>query len=165
MIIDEEQEVIIEQLFREMYYQLINYAQCALNDYGLAEEAVQDTFKIACAKPADLIESKNPKGWLVITLKNVIKNINRSRARLNNLIMLYYAFDEHVIGTALDEENLDLLYSNLVKDEDFELLKRIVLTKCSMLEAAEELGISVEACKKRVQRAKKRLKKIIEKDL
>ena len=40
----------------------------------------------------------------------------------------------------------------------------IVIRKYSMLEAAEELGISVEACKKRVQRAKKKLQKIIEKD-
>ena len=42
--------------------------------------------------------------------------------------------------------------------------KRILEDLLAMLEAAEELGISVEACKKRVQRAKKKLQKIIEKD-
>ena len=39
-----------------------------------------------------------------------------------------------------------------------------VVRRYTMLEAAEELGITVEACKKRVQRAKKKLQKIIEKD-
>ena len=42
--------------------------------------------------------------------------------------------------------------------EDFRLLKRIVLERYSYLEAAEELGISLEACRKRVQRIKQRLR-------
>ena len=37
------------------------------------------------------------------------------------------------------------------------MLVKIVLQNYTMLEAAQELGISVEACKKRVQRAKKKL--------
>ena len=47
---------------------------------------------------------------------------------------------------------------------NFQLLVNIVVRRYTMLEAAEELGITVEACKKRVQRAKKKLQKIIEKD-
>ena len=38
-----------------------------------------------------------------------------------------------------------------------QLLKRIALDRCTMLEVAQDLGISVETCKKRVQRARKRL--------
>ena len=49
-------------------------------------------------------------------------------------------------------------------EEDFQLLVNIVVRRYTMLEAAEELGITVEACKKRVQRAKKKLQKIIEKE-
>ena len=165
MIIDKEQEMIIERLFEEMYYQLIAYAQSSLQDYGLAEEAVQDTFKIACAKPNALIESKNSKGWLMRTLQHVVRNMMRSRARLNNLIVLYYAQEEQNIAYTFDEENLDLLYSDLVGNEDYKLLKRLALSKCTMLEAAEEIGISVEACKKRVQRARNRLQKIIKENL
>ena len=43
------QEEIIAQLYREMYRKLVVYAENALND-SLAEEAVQDTFRIACSK-------------------------------------------------------------------------------------------------------------------
>ena len=42
---------------------------------------------------------------------------------------------------------------------DFQLLKRVVLDGCTMLEAAKEYGISVEACKKRIQRLRTHLKK------
>lgn len=54
---------------------MIAYAISALNDRSLAEEAVQDTYRIACAKADDFLSSPNPKGWLLNTLKYVIKNI------------------------------------------------------------------------------------------
>ena len=46
--------------------------------------------------------------------------------------------------------------------EEFDLIRKVVLEKYSLLEAAEELGISIEACKKRLQRAKNKLKKKLE---
>ena len=54
---------------------------------------------------------------------------------------------------------MDLLFNDISGSEDFQLLKRIALDRCTILELAEELGVSVEACKKRVQRARKRLQK------
>lgn len=55
--------------------------------------------------------------------------------------------------------SVDLLFNDISGSEDFQLLKRIALDRCTILELAEELGVSVEACKKRVQRARKRLQK------
>ena len=57
---------------------------------------------------------------------------------------------------------MDVLFGDLSDSEDFRLLKRIALDRCTMLEVAEELGISLESCKKRVQRARKRLQEKIE---
>ena len=51
--------------------------------------------------------------------------------------------------------------SYLSKCVNFSLSFTIALEKCTMLEAAQELGISVEACKKRVQRARKKLQKYL----
>lgn len=62
-----------------------------------------------------------------------------------------------------DVLDIDFMYSDLTNSEDYKLLKKIALDKYSMLEAAKEMGISVEACKKRVQRAKKKLKKVLKK--
>ncbi|NCB50273.1 MAG: sigma-70 family RNA polymerase sigma factor [Clostridia bacterium] len=161
MVLNEKQKRDIEQLYYEMYYPLSAYAQSALSDRSLAEEAVQDAFRIACTKADELISSPNPKGWLTLTLKNVIKNMIRSRARLNRIVVASLDVEKNALGTMTDETNIDFLYSNLIGREDYELLKNIILKKKSMLEAALELGISVEACKKRVQRAKKKLKELL----
>lgn len=40
----------LEQMYREMYPTLYAYALRILKDHALAEEAIQDTFCIACAK-------------------------------------------------------------------------------------------------------------------
>jgi RNA polymerase sigma-70 factor (ECF subfamily) len=84
---EENQDIYIEQLYREMFTQLNIYAQNALQDRSLGEEAVQDTFRIACIKAEELMVSANPKGWLMNTLKNVINNIKRSRARLLRILI------------------------------------------------------------------------------
>lgn len=59
---DIERNKLIEQLYFEMYHKLFLYAQSALRDHCLAEEAVQETFRIACAKADRLAESENRQG-------------------------------------------------------------------------------------------------------
>ena len=53
----------------------------------------------------------------------------------------------------------DVLFGDVSDSEDVRLLKRIALDQGTIVELAQDLGISVEACKKRVQRARKRLQK------
>ena len=58
--VDRDQDRLLEELYREMYSVLLCYANAALKDKALAEEAVQDTFRIACAKIAIPAESLPP---------------------------------------------------------------------------------------------------------
>lgn len=164
MGLNQEEEKFIEQLYREMYTRLYFYAKNAQGNKMLAEEAVQDTFRIACIKPESLMSSKNPRGWLINTLKNVMRNRQRTEARLNNLLLAAMSAYEPQAKATVDTVEFHAAYSDVLGEDDFQLLINIVIRRYSMLEAAEELGISVEACKKRVQRAKKRLQKIIEED-
>lgn len=164
MGLNQEEEKFIEQLYREMYTRLYFYAKNAQGNKMLAEEAVQDTFRIACIKPESLMSSKNPRGWLINTLKNVMRNRQRTEARLNNLLLAAMSAYEPQAKATVDTVEFHAAYSDVLGGDDFQLLINIVIRRYSMLEAAEELGISVEACKKRVQRAKKRLQKIIEED-
>ncbi len=153
----------IELLYREMFQQLFIYARSSLMDESLAEEAVQDTFRIACIKSDDLLSSKNPKGWLMSTLKNVIRNIRRSNTRLNSLFIRAFSIDDLPLASN-DEQNLELYYMDLIGEEDYRLLEMVVVKRFTILEASKSLGISLEACKKRVQRAKKKLKNVIKED-
>lgn len=155
------QEEQIEQLYREMYPVLITYAKNNLMETPLAEEAVQDVFCIACAKSGEFLRSGNPRGWLMTTLKFVIRNTERQRAKMS---VLSLNTDESALLAVYDEGDIDALYENLAAREDFQLFKKIVLDHYSMKEAAEEFGITVEACKKRVQRIRAFLRKNILED-
>lgn len=157
-----EQDARISQLYEETEKRLYIYALSALSEHTLAEEALQDTFRIACGKPDELLTSQNPHGWLMETLKYVIRNTRRSRARLNSLLLSALPLETVAAEPSKQDMEFDVMCSDYVGGEDYRLLQMITLDKYTMLEASQELGISVEACKKRVQRAKKKLKDFLE---
>ena len=148
----------LEQMYREMYPTLYAYALRILKDHALAEEAIQDAFCIACAKREQALSNPKPRGWLMLTLKHVMQNMLRSQRKLQRLLFLA-AGEEQPTMEAPELLDVDVLFSDLSDSEDFRLLKRIALDQCTIVELAQDLGISVEACKKRVQRARKRLQK------
>ena len=155
---DKEQSRFIEQLYMEMYDMLITYARCALQEESLAEEAVQETFRIACQKPEILQASPNPNGWLVNTLKNTIRNIKHNRATAQRILTQYLELRIDEDSYAVDKLKLATLYSDIANTEEFKLLKEFSIDGRSHLEMAKSRGITVAACKKRLQRAKESLR-------
>ena len=149
----------IETLYLEMYDMMICYARCSFKEESLAEESVQNTFQIACQKPDQLCESVNPKGWLVNTLKFTIRNMKRSRESARQLLSLM-GQDESVAYSE-DRLPLQLIYEDISDSEEFKLLVEMAIEGKSHLEMATARGISVDTCKKRVQRAKEILQKKI----
>ena len=156
-----EQSKRIEQLYLEMFDLLMAYARSSLGNESLAEEAIQETFRIACLKPEDLLDSPNPKGWLINTLKNTIRNIKRNRANANKLLATYLAVQSSDIAFSEDKISLEVTYANVASSEEFKLIKEMAVDGKSHLEMAQARGISVDACKKRVQRAKEFLRRKI----
>lgn len=150
-------EAAVEQLYKELYPALHIYALRVLGESALAEEAIQDAFCIACARRDQFLTSPNPQGWIMLTLKHVMQNTLRAQAKLKALL----ALDAGAKQASGEPElmSVDLLFCDVSDSEDFRLLKQIALERCTILELSEELGVSVEACKKRVQRARKRLQK------
>ena len=147
----------LEQMYREMYPTLYAYALRILKDHALAEEASQDTFCIACAKREQALSNPKPRGWLMLTLKHVMQNMLRAQRKVQRLLFL--TAGEEQPAEAPELLDVDVLFGDVSDSEDFRLLKRIALDQCTIVELAQDLGISVEACKKRVQRARKRLQK------
>lgn len=147
----------IEKLYKEMYPALYTYALRVLKNSALAEEAIQDAFCIACAKRDQVLSNPKPQGWIMLTLKHVMQNMLRTQQKLQRMLSL--SAGEELPAEKPELLNVDLLFGNVSDSEDFQLLKRMALEQCTIPELAQELGISVEACKKRVQRARKRLQK------
>lgn len=165
MAVTEEQGRHIEQTFKSMHGRLHAYAVTALKNEFQAEEAIQETFCIVCEKPQDMLSSPNPPGWVVNVLKNVLGNI---RKRNFTLEKYFIAAEDASVEWMQDschkvDDNIDLIYADLIREKDFYLLKQVILEKRTLLDMAEELGISVEACKKRFQRAEKKFRQEIEK--
>jgi RNA polymerase sigma-70 factor (ECF subfamily) len=77
----------------------------------------------------------------------------------NKIVTDYYDIQLTQQAAPADEPDLDLLYSNVSSSEEFKLIKAIALDGKSMMELAEEMHISVSACKKRAQRAREFLRK------
>jgi len=58
-----------------------------------------------------------------------------------------------------DTPKLETSFGGIANTEEFRLVKAMAVDGKTHLELAQELGISVAACKKRMERAKKTLKK------
>ena len=155
-----DQRKRIEEFYLEMYDRLFIYARSALDNESLAEEAIQETFRIVCMKPEDLLSSPNPKGWIVNTLKYTIQNMKRGRDKANVLLTQYLAANSSVAFSE-DRISLEVTYENVARSEEFSLIKEMAVDGRSHLEMAQSRGISVAACKKRVQRAKEFLRRKI----
>lgn len=154
-----EQSRKIEELYLEMFDKMMAYACCSLENEALAEEAVQETFRIACQKPEQLCQSVNPRGWLVQTLKYTIRNMQSNRATAKRIVEKYLMTQFRELSFSEDRLDINILYENVADTEEFKLLAEMAIEGRSHLVMANSRGISVSACKKRVQRAKETLRK------
>ena len=157
----EEYDRKLTTLYRAMYKPLLQYAKANLShNIDLAEEAVQETFRIACSKPEAVCNSPNPEGWLQVTLRNVIRNLWREQTAVQQHEDAYRA-DHGPDAVAEDAVALSVLYGSMAETEEFHLMQEMVLEGKSQQEMADERKISLDACKKRIQRAKLSLRKKI----
>lgn len=153
----------IDRLYLRMYPILFEYARSVLANDALAQEAVQDTFVIACQKPEALCGSPNPEGWLVNTLKNVLSNTLRAQKTAKRVLLSHFAVNSGEISFQTDRVEVELLYEDIAELEEFKLLRELALEGRSYLEMAQTRGITVDACRKRMERARKTLQNRIKK--
>ena len=154
-----KQETTIKYLYIELYDRLFAYARSALDNNAIAEEAVHEAFQIACSKPQQLCTSPNPRGWMVQTLKYVISNMRRRQATANRIYNACTGFQDSDLDATQSAVDVSLLYENISHTEEFILIRKMALDGKSIPDLAEEYNISISACNKRVQRAKKILQK------
>lgn len=154
-----EQSAFVRDMYRDMYNQLKGYAYSTLKNESQSEEAVQEAFQIACQKPEDLMNSPNPRGWMKNTVKFTAANIRHGNDRDKRILAEFLASQSSQIAMMEDRISLEVDYANIAHLEEYRLLEDKVLKGKTHLEIAEERGITLVACKKRVQRAKEILRK------
>jgi DNA-directed RNA polymerase specialized sigma24 family protein len=156
----ENADAILEKLILENHDTLLGFASCVLSNTNNAEDAVQDTYLVAQIKRSDMLNSLNPAGWLMKTLKNIIGDIYKRRSKM---LELFVPLDENLTTNGLPI-NFRLEYEGIIGKKDLDLLFCIYCDELPYQEAAGKLGISLSACKKQIQRAKLKFQKAMEED-
>lgn len=127
-----------------------------------AEEVAQETFTTAWEKRQSL--GDDPWPWLYVTTRNHVFNRQRLRTRLlRALVRLGEPSPPHDGGLRAWERRHDFGPAWLaISVDDRELLRLRYLYEMSDEQIAAVLGILPPAARKRVQRARNRLRKVIE---
>ena len=95
------------------------------------------------------------------TLKNVLRNTVRNQNISRRILLDYFASNINDITVTNDRVELEILYEDVADLEEFKMVKAMALEGKSYLEMSQELGISMAACRKRMQRARETLRKKI----
>lgn len=157
-------EEFIEKLFFSMYEKLYTYAEVSLINRNNADDVIQETFFEAVRKPETLMNHQNPAGWLMQTLKHKIRDYNRSTARhLRRFVSLEDEYDLPFIEAdfEIDKTSVADIIATMKRElnpDDYYLIRRIVIEGASHLTVSKELGISVHASQKRLERIRKKFK-------
>lgn len=158
------QRLWLEELCKKEYGALLAIARNRSSSRFMAEEALQKTLLMACEKIDELMASPRPGGWLTNTLINTIGTLMRTQKRADNIFISEMGLDENRIAVWTDDiHTLDDIGVRALGERDYYIMKYVLLKEISADEAAAELGISVAACRKRIERNKKKLRKILEK--
>lgn len=145
----------IEQVYRSFYGGLFIFANSKLRNRELAEEAVQETFRIACSKPNEFRAATNKNGWLVEVLKQVMMDIQKHRAKDIELMAAIANTPSEALRT-YDPAKVEMLYGNYMNDLDFRILVRFSVYGDSIAVISKNTGLSISAVKKRLERARKK---------
>jgi RNA polymerase sigma-70 factor (ECF subfamily) len=143
------------------------YAWALATERMDVEELVQDTFFTVWSRGASVtIAGTSLLPWLLVTCRNHALNLQRRRAKHEARTL---DGELELVATTGDQDARDRL--RWVMDEIGRLpfIDRRVCELClvegrSYVEAADELGLSVDAVKKRVSRARTRLRKAVADD-
>jgi len=155
-----EEREIIEELYRRYNAKLFRVAAASFyNNRALAEDAVSQAFLIACRNPDKISNHPSPEAWLLNVLHKVISHEKRHRAIFQALFIgILPLIREDTIENRLQ---LDAMYPGIRKMPEFQLVKWFAVDRLSIAEIAERLDISISACKKRLERARKTLAGIL----
>lgn len=161
-----EQQEFLEKIYRESFNELEIYARALLQGKFESTVVVQEAFYIACVKIEDFVSSPNPIGWMKLTVKNVVRNMLRQKAREQKLFISYENIIKEPYTLASEESQLELLdqCKSMITSDEYKLIERIVLNGETYISVAKDLGISMWACYKRIERILEKLKYRIEED-
>ncbi len=159
----EEEQEFLRGLYQNHYQALFDYAYQLGIGREAAEDYVQDAFMTVIRHIEDIRKTRSPRMYLNQALKNVIGYRLRSiRYAVNLQKKLREQPDLFREGQHTDELPPETLFHGAISEAELTLLIRFYLEGWSQKELAQEMGISENACQKRITRAKLHLRSALE---
>ncbi len=154
-----DQEAFLERLYRENFDKMELYAGAILYDRETAPVAVQDAFLLACQKMDELMKAPDAMVWLKNTVRHTVLHMNRRKSLEKKFMLSIEALPVELSSPASNENALLDQCRSLLPPEDFQLVVSVVVEGVPYKEKAEELGISIWYCYKKVSRILDKLQK------
>ena len=155
-----EKNTFFTYLYSKQYNAQKLYAYRKLGDLDDAEDVVQEVFCTALEKIDMLLGSENPEAWLMQTLKYKVQNKLRENykriSRVSNLSDSVQYGVEMKFECDEDEGRWEYCQQKL-SQENYKLLKLVIVEEYTISEAAHELNLSKWVAQKRMQRLMKLL--------
>ncbi len=142
-------------LYAAMYETLYQKTMLRYHDPDFAEDVIHETFAIACVESKQLMEHPCPEGWLLVTARHVAER--KYRLRDHHLLPLE-GIVQRQSNRSDDPADLldpDVLYANLAQTKEYRLIRERAEGRLTTADAAMKHGITEDAYRKRIQRAKR----------
>ncbi len=145
----EEKNTFFAKCYSTYFNQLKFYAYAVLGSWGQAEEATQAVFLSSFRNRDALEAAPSPVKWLTEELKGILENIRNADAARTAYFM---ALSDSQDGPGGAERCASFLSA-----EEYGMLRRSVLERATYAEMAEERGVTLWSCQKRMQQLMKKL--------
>ncbi|MDE7245308.1 MAG: sigma-70 family RNA polymerase sigma factor [Oscillospiraceae bacterium] len=146
----------IEPLYHNEYERLFHIAYRTTKSWEAAQDLVQETFLLAIFHQEKLKKHPKPEAWLILALRNLIAN--EQRVQSHKEVSLEEAAE---VPEQTAETPLSGLLPVQLKPEDRKMLIWRFELQMSYHDMSEQLGISEDACRKRVLHAVNKCRKFI----
>jgi RNA polymerase sigma-70 factor (ECF subfamily) len=156
-----------ERLFVEYRAAILNYLYRVVGDSATAEDLTQDAFTRAWRARDQLGLVENPRAWLYRIATNAARDHLRRRRLLAWLPLSGEATRHPHLATSSHEEMVlegERMRQALLKLSPDNRIALVLFTcqECSVAEVAEALGITPEAARQRLVRARRQLREAFE---
>lgn len=140
-------EEFISMLYKQEYEKLFRAAYRMIGDPESAHDLVQDTFLLALSHQQELSAHPNPQAWLMLTLRNLVRN--EQRLSVHNEIPLETIIDRSMPDA---EPSLEEILPSQLSAKEKEILIWKYERQLDYREIACRLGISESGSRSRIFR-------------
>lgn len=156
-----EEEAFFEEFYRANIQMLIGYAYRFLQNWDDAKEIAQEAFLTGLVKIDQFYASKNRLGWIKTVIRKKAQNLNKVK-RVRATVTTFLGDPSLCLSARDDYGSVDSPSAHcaeLLTEQEFLLIRRIFMEGEPYREVAAEFGLTEGACRKRVERILKKLRK------